>query len=224
MSEPKKTTVAQRMSLAFAVAVVDWRGPITRYLGIDIGQSTGVCYVDLERRISLTMQCSPDELAYALYSVEAEKHPAQVWAREMPHTSVRPPTKKKAKGKRQFSLGGDDDGDDDGATPMTGLSLFRLGISAGIATRAASPFILSNAIFYEPMAASWRATLGLNGGKRKEVNERVHLWAEATARRQMRTRTGHAAFDEANAFGLTSATIHTVRSILNAPKQRALAL
>lgn len=209
----KGKTVTSKMSARFHEDVLRWRGPITRFLGIDIGKSTGVCYVDVERKVCLTMQCSPDEISYALRSAQCEEHPAQVFIREMPHTSMN---------KRDDIA--DDAESGKGFRGMSPMSLYRLGISAGIATRATTPFVLSNAIAYEPMAASWRKVLGLNGGKREEVNDRVHRWAEADVKRLMRTRNGGAAHDEANAYAMTASTIHTVRSILSSPTQGALRL
>ena len=191
--------------------------PLDVFLGIDIGKSTGYAFVDMTRRIAVTGQAPADEVPHVLRAAGADVRRAQVFIREMPYTQSMgqmddgPPVKGKKRGGH-----------------ITPLSLYRLGVSAGIITRAVVPFIDEAHVFYEPMPSTWRAVLGLNRKKtdsasaRENTNNAVHTWAEADTRRLMRTERGTLCYDEANAYAMTMSTVSIIRSIVSGSNQAAL--
>ena len=62
------------------------------------------------------------------------------------------------------------------------------------------------AALWWPVATLWRAELGLNGGTRRVVNDRVIAWARATTDLPLLGPRGAELYDEANAIALAVAT------------------
>jgi len=102
----------------------------------------------------------------------------------------------------------------EGRFKVTPTTLFAMGESSGYMKRALEPLSASHVVTWRPAASTWRSVLGLAGGRREEVNERVHRWAEATLGYDVRTRRGLPAYDEANAVGMAHAGLHVARSIM----------
>jgi len=64
---------------------------------------------------------------------------------------------------------------------------------------------VEEAAIWTPKPSSWRYELGLAKGKRGEVNDAVHAWAEEKLGVPLRTRTGAPEYDRASAVALSFA-------------------
>ncbi|MBM4356960.1 MAG: hypothetical protein FJ096_02515 [Deltaproteobacteria bacterium] len=86
-------------------------------------------------------------------------------------------------------------------------ALWSLGYAAGWVDAAATRWIRS-AAKWDPQPVTWRSVIGLNSGERRRdaVNERVLAWAEATTKKELRSKRGAKLYDEANAVALAYAT------------------
>lgn len=102
----------------------------------------------------------------------------------------------------------------EGRFKVTPRTLFSMGESSGYMRRALEPLSADHVVTWRPAASTWRSVLGLAGGRREEVNDKVHRWAEATVGYDVRTRRGLPAYDEANAIGMAHAGFHVARSIM----------
>lgn len=168
---------------------------------IDPGANMGVS-VDDGRR-SMSVQGSLDDCVDAVVLSGVGHGSAHVFVREAPYTVSREQMQRESAR----------------ATPQT---IFQMGYRAGAATERTSVFIATGAPVWLPAPSTWRSILGLNAkatateDARTTTNKNVHMWAEATAGRPMRTASGAPAFDEANAFAMGRAAHHLIRSILQA--------
>lgn len=92
-------------------------------------------------------------------------------------------------------------------------ALWGLGYASGVADAMVDGLLRSDCARWHPQAGTWRAGLGLGGGKRDVVNERVHQWAEADLGRKIRTAEDKPDLDAANAYAMAKAAISVVEGI-----------
>jgi hypothetical protein len=107
------------------------------------------------------------------------------------------------------------DDDDEGAS-VPPITIYRMGVNAGIITGALWTH-LDGAIFYEPPPTTWRSALGLNRKgsdnmtAREATAEAVWLWARATTGLPLVTPNGRRRVDQAMAIGIAHATLHVAQ-------------
>jgi len=178
-------------------------------LSCDPGKSTGMCVDNGVSSFSVqgTPRMCVEMCADAMMRGEGSAH---IYVREAPYTESR----------EQMARAGAR------ATPRT---IWSMGRTAGICDAAAAGLIShplddDNTPAWSPMPSPWRSVIGLNRKKtattdaRTETNRAVHMWAEATSGRVMRTSSGAFAFDEANAFALAQSARAVINGIIRGAK------